>query len=297
MSCFLIDCRVPVLTLENLDLRFDAAARVVELAFRSGAAYVLEDDPVGSTTEAAGVGDLAQLRRFLHAGLENHFGPVVQRIRELLPVGSRAAWGNVGDKLIQAAAWIANRCHSRENATESAPRLHPGLDVAREVELLVGRPDSPFFNRRAGLSVGLGGRAEVERGSCCLQYRAPYGNTARIARCNAGSRQGSPQQSRRADSLVNTVLASPMIGGQVPLWLPISPWWNPASRRSNAAGVSPRAASYRRVARAGSATARVSSAARPTPALASAALTSRLSAASSGCTGSRISGELNTPRW
>ena len=185
MSCFLLDCRVPVLSLENLDLRFDADARVTELAFRSGAVFVLDNDPLQATAEMAGVADLAPLRRFLHAELENHFAPVVQRIRELLPVGSRAAWGNVGDKLIQAAAWIANRC--RDNANGSAPRLYHGLDVVREVELLVGRPDSPFFNRRAGLSLGSGGRAVAERGSCCLQYRAPSGRYC--ANCPVQRRQ------------------------------------------------------------------------------------------------------------
>ena len=65
--CFLIDCRVPVLSLENLDLRFDADARVTELAFRSGAVFVLDNDPLQATAEMAGVADLAPLRRFLHA--------------------------------------------------------------------------------------------------------------------------------------------------------------------------------------------------------------------------------------
>lgn len=174
MSCFLLDCRVPVLELGNLDLRFDRDDRVVALGFRSGAEFALDGEPLWALTEVTAADDLARLRGHLHAALEQHFAPVVQSIRELLPVGPRVAWGNVGDRLIQAAAWIVNQCRGN-GGNDSAPAHVLRLDAVREVELLVGRPDSPLFNRRAALTIDPRGRARAERGSCCLRFREPCG--------------------------------------------------------------------------------------------------------------------------
>ena len=188
MGCFLIDGRVPALTLANLDLRFDTDGRVAELGFRSGKVVSLGDDPVSAAAGETVVDDVAILREHLHAGLALHFAPVVGRIRELLPVGPRVAWGNVGDQLIQAAAWIVNRCR----ADGSEPRPSARLDAVQEVELLMRRTDSPFFSRRGALRIGPQGRAHVERGSCCLQYHAPCGRYC--ANCPVLRRQKERRQ-------------------------------------------------------------------------------------------------------
>lgn len=171
MSCFLLDRRVPVLELANLDLRFSADDRVVALRFRSGAMFALTGGPVCVPAEVTAVDDLAQLRGHLHASLERHFAPVVDSIRSLLPVGARAAWGNVGDHVVQAAALIVNRCRGNGAAAAGCPLVN----AVREVEMLVGRPDSPLFSRRAALTIGARGRAQAQRGSCCLRYREPGG--------------------------------------------------------------------------------------------------------------------------
>lgn len=171
MSCFLLDHRIPVLELENLDLRFSADDRVVELRFRSGAVFALTGEAVCVPAEVTLVDDLAQLRGHLHAGLERHFAPVVNSIRNFLPVGERAAWGNVGDCLVRAAALVVNRCRDNGSAAAGCPPV----DAVREVEMLVGRPDSPLFSRRAALTIGARGRAQAERGSCCLRFREPCG--------------------------------------------------------------------------------------------------------------------------
>ena len=171
MSCFLLDRRVPALALESLDLRFGAYDRVVALRFRCGTMFALTGEPAWAPAEVTVVDGLTELRVHLHAALERHFAPVVQSIRSLLPVGERAAWGNVGDRVVQAAAWIVNQ----HRGNGSADADYPLADAVREVEMLVGRPDSPFFSRRAALTIGAQGRAQAARGSCCLRFREPCG--------------------------------------------------------------------------------------------------------------------------
>ena len=128
----------------------------------------------------------APLRRFLHAELKSHFAPVAQRIRELLPVGSRAAWGNVGDKLIQAAAWIMNRCHGPKTSLDPHRACTTGSAwYASSSCWWVVRTRSSSPPGRA--ERGFRGRAVAERGSCCLQYRAPCGRYC--ANCPAQRRQ------------------------------------------------------------------------------------------------------------
>lgn len=169
IACYLLDRRVPALSLENSRVHYTADFAADALALLDGRFAALPDDPAADHPDAAVVADLDALRVALRRAIETHLDGVIDRLDVCCGCATRGLWLTAADACAGALVWLMQECD-------------PRTDMARieaEVEALIRVPGSPLYSRQIGLiRVTYQDCEEIfpDRATCCHWYRTEGGD-------------------------------------------------------------------------------------------------------------------------
>jgi ferric iron reductase protein FhuF len=157
-GCYLLDCVVPDVSIDNLSLRFAPDGRVDEIAFHTGRAVVLDKDDATTDILIERVATRNHLRARLRDILAyEHVAPVIKALRPHVPVGERFMWATTADTcigmMLLAGKRMGNANHFR--------------DEAEQFGLL-----EPLKGASGVIDVEYAGQVEpvLKRGCCCFAY-------------------------------------------------------------------------------------------------------------------------------
>jgi len=168
IACYLLDRRVPDLTLAHTRIRYTAEHEADSLALLSGRFTALPDDPAADYPDATVVPDLDALRAMLRNTVEAHLGVVIAQLCARLGCKPRGLWLNVADSLAGTLVWLLQ-------AQQPATALEA---IEAEVAALVRVPGSPLNSRQVGLlQLNHQERSQVflDRATCCYWYKTEGG--------------------------------------------------------------------------------------------------------------------------
>lgn len=168
IACYLLDRRVPDLTLANTRIRYTAEHEADALALLSGRFTALPDDPAADYPDATVVPDLDALCAMLRTTVEAHLGVVIAQLCARLGCKPRGLWLNVADSLAGTLVWLMQE-------QQPAAMLEA---IETEVAALTRNTGSPLSNRQIGLlqlSHGAQSQVFLDRATCCYRYKTEGG--------------------------------------------------------------------------------------------------------------------------
>lgn len=169
VACYLLDRRVPDLSIDNVLVRFNATGEVDNIAYTSGCFTALSSDSAATHADAHVVADVGALHTALRTGIEAHLGAVITRLCEQLGCKPRGLWLNVADALAGNLAWLMPQ-HNK------AATLNV---IEAEVAALVRVPGSPLHSKQIGLfALTHEDHTQVylDRATCCYWYKTEGGD-------------------------------------------------------------------------------------------------------------------------
>lgn len=164
IGSYLSDRRVPMLSINNLQVKLEEERNVEALTLFSGRFYALPTDPAAAHPDASIVPDVAALRDQLRQELESHLGWVIEQIEQGLGTKPRGLWLDVADRCAGTLIWLMQEMDSS---------IEPAA-IQQEIEQLIHVPNSPLNHPKIGcfaLTCGTQTRAFLDRSSCCYWYR------------------------------------------------------------------------------------------------------------------------------
>ncbi|MCS6828834.1 MAG: (2Fe-2S)-binding protein [Caldilinea sp.] len=171
---FLIDRRVPDMSLQNVRLRLPSQESKTQevhesIAYCCGRFAALPDDPAADHPDAWIVPDPDALRAYLRAGIEAHMGWVIGRLSQYLGCSERGLWPYVTDRCGGMLCWLMQQ-QQRTAASE---------DIEEEFQALLKVSGSPLNNKKAGLfalTYRDCTRVFLNRATCCFWYKTEGGD-------------------------------------------------------------------------------------------------------------------------
>lgn len=169
IACYLLDRRVPAVSLENSRVHYTADFEADALALLDGRFAALPDDPAADHQDAAVVADLDALRTALRTAIETHLGQVIDRLGACCGCTTHGLWLTAADACAGTLVWLMQECD-------------PRIDMARieaEVNALIRMPESPLYSRQTGLiRVTYQDDEEIfaDRATCCHWHRTEGGD-------------------------------------------------------------------------------------------------------------------------
>lgn len=185
LACFLLDRRVPDLTLANTLLRYSPAQRADALALRAGCFTALPDDPAAGHPDATLVADQQALRAALRGAIEAHLGLVIELLCARLGCRPRGLWLTAADACAGTLVWLM----------QLGERPADPEQIETDVAALVRTPGSPLHTRQIGLvqrSAHEQRRVFLRRAACCQWYRVAGGHF-----CNTCTRQSEAERAEQ----------------------------------------------------------------------------------------------------
>jgi FhuF 2Fe-2S C-terminal domain/Ferric iron reductase FhuF-like transporter len=168
IACFLLDRRVPDISVASCRVRYNPESEADALALGSRRFSALPDDPAANHPDATIVPDLAALRATLRTSIEAHLGMVIGQICAQLGCKPRGLWLNVADRCAGTLIWLMQE-------QGSAPTL---AQLEAEVEGLIRVSGSPLSSRQVGLiqlSHLSHSQVFLDRATCCYWYKTEGG--------------------------------------------------------------------------------------------------------------------------
>lgn len=150
--------RVPIMSPENVVIRFLPRQPFLTLGLRRIEVAVLPDDPIAAhpLPGVRVVADEDALRATLRYTLiDQHLAPLMERMRERVHIGPRTLWGSLASGVAHGLSRAADTLPG--SAEQAANEVLAALDVADLVEL------SPLGS----------GELRVQRRTCCLAFTLP----------------------------------------------------------------------------------------------------------------------------
>ncbi len=168
-ACYLVDRRVPDLSVANIRTRYSAEHEAEALALGSGRFAALPGDPAADHPDATSVADLEALRTWLRTGLEAHLGGVIADLSAHCGCKPRGLWLNVADSCASTLVWLMQKSVPTTTAAQ----------IESELAALIRTPASPLFSRQIGLiELAYHERSQVflDRATCCYWYKTAGGD-------------------------------------------------------------------------------------------------------------------------
>jgi hypothetical protein len=163
-ACYLVDRRVPQLTLESVWARFSETGDVEGMALSDYHFAALADDPAAGHEDCTVLPSTDALQAYLLEQASACLQPLTQAVRARSTLGIPAMWALAADYTASAATYVARLMN--DEAT--------GLEVARQLSAR----QSPLRRKRdfihieeCGLSYEM-----VDRISCCLYFQVEGGH-------------------------------------------------------------------------------------------------------------------------
>lgn len=155
---FLLQGRVPDISIDNLGFHVGDDGRVDQIAFLGNDIVTLEDDPAARAEGVRTVANRDELRLALRDMLAwNHVEPLTRALRPFVPVGDRFMWATTADTCVGFILLIGNRL---------------GLDIDYQAEADQLANMEPLNGRTGSMPVEHEGRSipVLVRGCCCFAY-------------------------------------------------------------------------------------------------------------------------------
>jgi hypothetical protein len=171
IACYLVDRRVPDLSVANLRTRYNAEYEGDALALGRGRFVALPNDPAADPDHAKAliVADEDALRAALRTGIEAHLGVVIAQLCAHFTCKPRGLWLNVADSCASTLVWLMQAYAPATTAAQ----------LEAELAALIHHPGSPLHNRRIGL-IQLRHQEHsqifLDRATCCYWYKTEDGN-------------------------------------------------------------------------------------------------------------------------
>lgn len=169
VACYLIERRLPDLSVTNVQLRLSEAGDAVGIAFRGGHFAALADDPAAHHPHATLLPDRAVLRACLRVGLETHLGWVIERLGERVGCRSVGLWLAAADRCVSTLLWLMQA----QNPTVGFAA------VETEINGICRVPGSPLATDKAGLLPIVHQEQThlfLDRATCCYWYKTEGGD-------------------------------------------------------------------------------------------------------------------------
>ncbi|NJO82149.1 MAG: hypothetical protein HC828_04640 [Blastochloris sp.] len=169
MACYLVDQRVPDLSVARVRTHYTAEHEADALALGSVRFVVLPSDPAADCPDATVVADLDALRTTVRTSIEAHLGTVIESLCARLGCKPRGLWLNVADSCASTLVWLMQ---------EHAPATTPA-QLEAEIAALIRIPASPLYSRQIGLiELAYHERRQVflDRATCCFWYKTEGGD-------------------------------------------------------------------------------------------------------------------------
>ncbi|MCU0491715.1 MAG: (2Fe-2S)-binding protein [Chloroflexaceae bacterium] len=169
IACFLLDQRVPDVSVANTWLHYNGENEADGLALRVGTFRALPDDPAASHPDAVVVPDMAALREALRSGLEQHLAQVISQLCTGLGCKPRGLWLNVSDTCASTLVWLL----------QEQDKTITTAQIEHELDALIQVPGSPLATNKIGLIplTYLDMRQVfLERATCCYWYKTEGGD-------------------------------------------------------------------------------------------------------------------------
>ncbi len=169
IACYLLDRRVPDLTISNVRLHPLDDGEMDEIALLQPAFTALPNDPAAANADVRVVADRAALRTELRSHIEAHLGVVIACLCDQIGCNPRGLWLNVADRCAGTLIWLMQALDSGVRAEQ----------IEHEMNSLIRVPGSPLNNKMVGLfTVTHAGhtRAFLDRATCCYWYKTDGGD-------------------------------------------------------------------------------------------------------------------------
>jgi hypothetical protein len=173
VASYLIGCRVPDLSPDNVLVRYSAAYEAEAITYPHGRFFALADDPAAAHADAHVVADREALRSQLRSGIETHLGWVIKQLQARLGCSPRGLWLAVADRCAGTVSWLMQEQNTRMgyNAIEA------------EVNALIRALGSPLVNKQVGLfelTYKTKRHVYLDRATCCYWYKMEDGDYCTI---------------------------------------------------------------------------------------------------------------------
>jgi hypothetical protein len=169
IACYLVDRRVPDLSVGRIRTRYTAEHEADGLALDSGRFVALPSDPAADHADATVVADLDALRLSMRTQIEAHLSVVIAQLCTRFACKPRGLWLNVADSCASTLIWLMQ---------EHAPATTPA-QIEAEFAALIRVPESPLYSRQIGLiELAYHDRRQVflDRATCCYWYKTEGGD-------------------------------------------------------------------------------------------------------------------------
>jgi ferric iron reductase protein FhuF len=170
VGAYLVDKRVPDLSIENVALRFQrytwhegdesGEADRIEVRYRSTRCVALPDDSLAADPDMLTLPDAAALREWMRQALEAHMTPLIDRVSAETRLSRHALWLVVADTCAGLFLHLGKQLGRQDEA------MHEGLAFIRASA-------SPMNNPKTGyITIESNGHCETfrARGGCCRYY-------------------------------------------------------------------------------------------------------------------------------
>lgn len=162
-SCYLLDRRVPLLTVDTVCLTFAERGDVEGIALRDLRFAALADDPAADHSDCTVLPSEDALQEHLLAQAVECLQTLIQAVRAHSPLGVPAMWALAADYTASSAAFVGR----------AMKRDAEALDFARQL----AAKQSPLRRKRDFIHIEACGQSYemVDRLSCCLYYQVEGG--------------------------------------------------------------------------------------------------------------------------
>lgn len=153
--------RVPDLSPANLSLRVGASGWGEQLSLARGRFVALPGRDEGGHPEVELVGTADELREAYLRPIRDELAPrLIDALRASSPLGGRALWSALADRLVGTALWLGKELGRAEGGLAEAEALSGAVPEAPKTGI--------FWVEWAGAR-----HAFLKRGSCCYSYKLP----------------------------------------------------------------------------------------------------------------------------
>ncbi len=183
LGSYLIDQRVPLLSLDNLRVANTHGGNYVECV--TGRFAALPNDPAADHPDALILPDDAALQTHLRQSLETHFAWVIAQITQQIGGKPKGLWLTVADRCAGVLIWLMQTL----DPLVSAEKIECELDALLHV------PNSPLNHEQVGLFTlthETKTKAFLDRATCCYWYKMEAGGT-----CDSCPRLPKPERNAR----------------------------------------------------------------------------------------------------
>ncbi|MEM7344381.1 MAG: (2Fe-2S)-binding protein [Chloroflexota bacterium] len=164
IASYLLDQRVPDLSLDNVRLNFVNQDNIVKIGLQSGRFTALPSDPARDHPDATVVINQDALRLTLRTEIENHLGLIIEQLCCQFGAHPRGLWLAVSDRCASTLIWLMQEIDG----------LVDPPTIENEIDLLMKVPGTLLYSKPIGLftlTYAENTYSFSKRATCCYLFK------------------------------------------------------------------------------------------------------------------------------